>query len=116
MGGREHGFVLDARHRDAEGSAPVAGGQRGADHREVVRLGAAGGEDHLVRFGAERRGDGPLGLFHGGSRRAPEAMGGRGIPEALPEEGQHRLEHFRADRGGRGIVEIDQTLGHLAGI
>ena len=49
---RQHRLVLDGAHHRAHGAAAVPGGERRADDAEVVRLGAAGGEDHLVGLGA----------------------------------------------------------------
>ncbi|MEI2720937.1 MAG: hypothetical protein V9E87_12525 [Gemmatimonadales bacterium] len=47
---------------------------RGADHGEVVGLGPARGEDHLVRFDAERFSDFALPHFESGLGGPPEAV------------------------------------------
>ena len=56
----------------AHGAAAVARRQRRADDAEVVGLGAAGGEDHLVGLGADR-----LRPPRGGPARGPPARPGR---------------------------------------
>ena len=57
MRGREHRLVLDGGDGDEHRPPRCRGGQRRADDGEVVGLGAAGGEHHLVRLGAHRRRD-----------------------------------------------------------
>ena len=50
-------------------------------------------------------------LVERGARFATPAMHARGVAEARAEERQHRVEHLRSHRGGRGVIEID-GLGH----
>ena len=117
MGGREHRLVLDGRHGHAERSAAITSRERGADHRQVVRFGAARGEDHLSRLGTQGLGDGPLRLFHPRAGRPSEAVRRGRIAEGIaPQVGEHRLEHLRPYRRRGGIVEIDEALGHAGNL
>ena len=88
MRGLEHRLVLDRRDGGAASAALVARRQRRADDRQVVGFGAARGEDHLARLGAERCGDLLAGLLQPGAGGAPEAVGAGGIAEAFrPRKG-----------------------------
>src|SRR5690606_8833264 len=104
----EDRLVLDGRRDDV---APGrARGPRRAEHDpldgEVVRLGAAGGEDDVA-------GPYPQHCRHAGARIG-ESVGGRladrvvagRIAERAGEERKHRLQHLRAHRGGGGVVEV----------
>ena len=62
---------------------PRARGERGAHDAEVVRLGSARGENHLVRLRAHRLRDFPPGLLDPRAGRAAEAVGARRIAEGL---------------------------------
>ena len=100
--------MLDGADHRAHRAALVPGRQRGADDREVVRLGAARGEDHLVRLGADGLRDLAPRLLDAGPGRPAEPVGARGVAEGLlGEVREHRLQHLGADRGGGGVVEVD---------
>ncbi len=60
---------------------PGASGLDSAREREVVRLGAARGEDDLLRTGAQQRGDLGASGFHGVPRLAAERMKAGGVAE-----------------------------------
>ena len=52
-------------------------------------------------------------LLDARARGAAETMRARGIAERLVGEiGQHRLQHLGADRGGGGMVEVDDGTRH----
>ena len=101
------GVVLDRRGHD-----PVAAGLAGpggALQAEVVGLRAAGREDDLARpprRSASRPARGP--------RRGRPAPAGRSawaerrVAEVLGQERQHRVEDLAAERGRRGVVEVDR--------
>ncbi len=65
LDGVEHGVVLDRRGEHARAARVlVAAGAEDALDREVVGLGAAGGEDHVARAYAERGRDLLARLLH----------------------------------------------------
>ena len=66
--------VADARHLLGEGDAFDGG---------VDRLGAAAGEDHFVRAGAEQTGDGAARRVDRLVRFSGEGVGGGGVAELL---------------------------------
>ena len=110
---RQDRLVLDGRDDGTHGAAALPGRERGADDAEVVGLGAAGGEDHLVGLGADRLGHLAPGLLEAGARGPAEPVGARRVAEGLGRQvGQHRLQHLGADRGGGGVVEVDGRVGH----
>ena len=96
--------VLDRRGED--GATIRTQGEGRAD-RGIVRLGAATGEDDLLRLRPDERGDLLPGLMDGLARRASEAISGRGIAVGLVEPRAHRLEHLWRDTGRGVVVEID---------
>ena len=88
-----------------------AAGPEDALEREVVGLGAAGGEHDVARPRADGAGDGLARLLD----HAPRAATG-GVQRArVADPGQvpgHRLDRDRQHRRGRGVVEVDERLGH----
>jgi len=56
------------------GRRVLAGEMRGALDRQIVGLGGAAGENHLIGPGANQRGDLLAGVFHQGARGAPLGM------------------------------------------
>jgi hypothetical protein len=104
----QHGRVLEGARDHVPG--PLHGAQS-AEHREVVRFGAAGGEDDLRRPSAEQGGhlaasglDGVMGL-------PPRPMQARGIAEHAVEIGLHGVTHARVEGRGRGVIQVD-VVGH----
>ncbi len=106
MNGLENRLVFDRRGRDRiaplrlEHTPP-------AEHGEVVAFGAARSEAELVGVGTEAVGHALTRLIEGGPcLPAPSVRAGR-VPEARAEERRHRLQHFRPDRRGRRVIQID---------
>ena len=83
VGGGEHRLVLDRAHHRADLAAALARRERRADDAQVVGLGAARGEDHLVRLGAHGLGHLAAGLLDAGPGGAAEPVGARGVAEGL---------------------------------
>ena len=106
LAGVEDGLVLGLQGDDVVALGPVE-----LDHaleRQVVRLGGAAGEDDLLGLGADER-------RHLGARLLDRRLGlpaermvaRRGVPEVLPQVGQHRLQHARVERGGGVVIHVD---------
>lgn len=74
--------------------------------RQVVRLGAARGPDHLAGLGADQRRDLHTCALDRIARRAPEAVQRRGIAVRPVQIREHRLEHARIDARGGVVIEI----------
>ncbi len=106
--GVEDGVMLDGAGQDAGAVAcrvGVAAGPVQALDREVVGLGAAGGEDDLAGAGAERFREGLAGLLDG----APGSAAGcveRGSVAGDAQLGGQRLCRLREHGGRRGVVEV----------
>src|SRR5258706_15478165 len=99
-------MVLDRADDDsAPGFIGRAPGEVDALDREVVRLGAASGEDHLGRPRAYRRGKPFAGLFNHAPRLTPSRMQGRGVAD-LGHRGRHRGDDLPQHGGGGGVIEI----------
>ena len=81
---------------------------QGATEREVVALGAAGGEDDLVRPGAQARGDRLARFLKRAARLLAGQVEARGIGEDLRVKRRHRLDDLGAHGRGGGMVEIDR--------
>src|SRR5260370_41461644 len=77
------------------------------EDRVIVGLGAAAGEDDLLRAGADEGGN----LFAGGFDRGAGTLTGSvdrsGVSEFRGKIGQHRVEHFRLDGCGGVKIEVD---------
>jgi hypothetical protein len=97
----------DDMHRPTSGLCR----ESGTDDGEIVCFGAARGENHLVRLDAEGLGGLALALLETGAGVPPHPVGRRRVPPGGLEERQHRLEDFRANRGGGGVVEVDGIHG-----
>ena len=112
----EDGMVLDRTdHQSSAPLGPSPGTVRALD-RQVVRLGATGGEDHLGGLRPEQRGDLLAGLLdHPPSGTAGRVQRGRVSDDA--ELGGHRLDRGGHHRGGRRVVEIGPGHGRsLSGV
>ena len=89
---------------------PAARARAGrALHREVVGLGAAGGEHDLAGLGAEERRDLLPGLLERGLRRPGRRVAAARVAERAPQERRHRRDRLGPHRGGRGVVEVGDT-------
>ena len=102
---RQHRRMLDRRDQQ-----PVAGRAAGPDRRrqrQHVGLGAARGEHHIARLGADQRRDLPRAPPRpGGARRGPSACTEDGLP-TRSSAASHGGARLRAQRRGRIPVEID---------
>src|SRR5579862_4893191 len=108
----QYGVMLDGRSDDV-----IAGLHQSRD-RQIVGFGAAAGEDDFRRAAAEQRSNRLPRLLDGRSSFLPVAMNRRRIAEALAKIRAHGSEHFRQNRGGSVIVEVnprhrDLTLFYL---
>ena len=106
LGRLEHGVVLDLGDEHA-GAARVGGPARPVQalDGEVVALRAAGGEHHLRRPRADRRGDPLAGLLDEAARPAARGVQRRGVAGARQRLGHHR-HGLRQHRRGGGVVEV----------
>ena len=110
-GGFQDGVVLDGtdQHAATRG-VPLAAGQGDALERQVVRLGAAGGEDDLARAGPENRGSALAGVFQcAGGALAALVVTGR-VTEPAGQPRPHGLEHFAARGGGCRVIQVDHDV------
>ena len=87
------------------GGAGVAGA---ALHRQVVGLGAAGGEHDLGGARAEELGDLLPGLLERGLGRAGRRVAPARVAERAPQEGLHRRDGLGPHRRGGGVVEVGE--------
>ena len=103
----QHGGVLDGGGDDVAALPPAV--LHGGPNGPVVPLGAAGGENELLRQAAHRlRHRGPVGLKPLRRRRAVGVPGGR-VPEVLRHGGQSGLGRLGAHPGGGRVVQIDHV-------
>ncbi len=73
----------------------------------VVALGAACGENDLVRQGAEKRGDAGARLVHLLLHLSAEEVHGARVAVQLAEVGTHLLENALVHLGGGVVIKID---------
>ena len=108
----EHRVVLDRGGQDA-GPARVGGAARPVDalERQVVGLGAAGGEDDLARAAVEGLRDGLAGLLDDASGAPPGGVQRARVAD-LEQVRRHRLDRCRHHRRGGGVVEVDGPIVH----
>ena len=97
----------DVAFRGIEGEG---GMERGGD-----RLGAAAGENPLVRLASREGGDLVSCRVDGRSRVASEAVSAGGISKSEAKPRLHRLENLRGHRGRRVVVQIDCSRAHFEG-
>ena len=105
--GVEDGVVLDFGGEEVGGLALVEERAQDAVEREVVALGAAGGEDNFLGRAVEQAGDGGAGVVDGGAGALAGVVRGAGIAEGFRPEGTHGLDHLGKDGGGGVGVEVD---------
>ncbi len=104
----ENGVVLNGGGDDV--LAPLAQPLHRGEHRPVVGLGAAGGEEYPVRLSTHGGGHAAAGLAkHPGSVDA-EIVQSAGIAPVLRQSLGHGRHRLRAGPGGGGIVEINHVL------
>src|ERR1051326_3858337 len=92
--------------------AQVPSGPGDALNGGVIGLGAATGEDDLVRLTEEQSGDLGACAVDGVSSFEAVAVGAGRITEAIVQVGLHRVDHVRVERCGRVVIEIDGAVGH----
>ena len=85
-------------------------GARRAEHREIVRLGATAGEDHLGRRRVNQRRDLPARGFQALLRALPEMVDTRRVTIRLTQARHDRVQHFGRERRGGVMVEIEMLL------
>src|SRR6516165_4325972 len=97
----QHGVMLDAR-----GDHVIAGGDPSRDG-EVIAFRSTTGKHDLRAGTAKQLGDGFPRVLDRSPRFLSVMMDGRSVPEALPEERAHGLEHLRQNRGSGVVVEVN---------
>jgi hypothetical protein len=104
--------VLDAGGDDvtAGGRTGELDGLGGAPQRHVVGLGAAAGEDHLGRLGADEVGHGRARLVQQRLGPLAEVVDTRGVAEVLGERAGDGLDDRRVGRGRRVVVKVATHL------
>ena len=100
--GKQHRFMLDGG--DNHPFAPAA------SECLVVGFGPAGGEDHLLRCGADQSGDAFACVLHAGARGAADAMD-RGRVAAVAERRGNGFDDRGPGRRGGIEVEINLSRG-----
>ncbi len=108
----QDGVVLDRADQQPDPArVGVTTGVEEALDREVVGLGATGGEQHLGGPRAQRLGDRLAGLLDHPARTTAGGVQRGGVAHDR-HLGRHRLDHLRQHgRGGR-VVEVDGGSGH----
>ena len=104
--GLQHRLVLDGRRDEVAGAASELRGDRDALDREVVRLGAARGEDDVAGAEAEHARHARPGVGERLGRGFADGVVARRVAEPVGEERHHRLEHLGPHRTRRGVVEV----------
>ena len=102
----QHRVVLDPRGDDV----PRVPGHGHALDGEVVRLGAARGEDDLLLADPQEVGDLLARGLQSLARLAAEAVDAGWVAEPLAEVREHRLEHFRVDRRRGVVIEVNPSV------
>jgi uncharacterized protein (TIGR02271 family) len=99
-----NGRMFDGTGGDVAGR--VAGE---AEDGEVVRLGAAAGEDHLIGAGAEEGGDALAGVLQRLAGAAAGAVGTGRVAVQVDEVRLHRVPDGGQRRRGGVVVEVDEV-------
>src|SRR5207244_13624048 len=76
----------------------------------VAGLGAAAGENDVIRLGAQQLRYLGSCLVHGFMSRFAERMAARGIAGVVSQIGKHRLNHGGIERRGGVVIEVN---GHF---
>ena len=104
--GVQHRFMLEGAGDQVLAPGRFTGLRNAADG-EVVRFGAAGGEDHLRRVAIDQRRDRRPCLVNDGLCLLPEMMDAGGVPERVPGDPDDRLHDLGRQRGRGVVVEVD---------
>ena len=102
--GVEDRVMLDRRRHEA--IALAATRLQRAAQREVVRLGAAAGEDDLARRRADRRRDLLARGVDEGVRGLALGVDARRIAGHVAVDARHRLGHLGVDGRRRGVIQV----------
>ncbi len=94
------------RRADHDARAQLADGAHAAPDRECDRLGAAGGEDELVRLRVDRLGHHAARVVDQASCLSSGAVDVQRIAERI-EGGHHRIAGRREEGSGRRCIEVD---------
>lgn len=78
-----------------------------AEDCEIVGLGAAAGENDLVRLCAQESGELIAGIVNRRASPASSGVDGRRVSMKLVQKRPHRREDFWGKWGGRVVVEVD---------
>ena len=105
-----HGVVLDGGDENS-GALRVFFAALPVDalDREVVRLGAAGGENNFGGVGSDGAGDAFAGVFDGGAGVASYGVQGGGVA-AVAHLFDHGVDGGGQYVGGGGVVEVDAAV------
>ena len=79
----------------------------------VDALGAAGGEDHLLRFAPQRPGHLPPGLLHGFPGLFAHGMESGGVAVILPHQAEGGLGRFLQHLSGGTVIQIVDVFHYL---
>ena len=83
--------------------------------REVVALGASGGEDDLCGSAVEQGGDALAGVLYGGACLLAVLMDRGCVAEVSEQPGTHGIQHFRKKGSGGVGVHVDAVHGSILG-
>lgn len=104
----------DAGMFEMGGNDTTGGGlkRKATGDRQIVGLGPAAGEEESIGLGAGVRakhlGDFVSGVFEEFARAAAGGVLTGGVGETLLLASAHRLLHFREQRGGAVVIEVDR--------
>ena len=104
--GAQHGRVFDGAGDDVPGRGPAARAHH-AQHRHVIGLGAAAGEDDLGRRGVDQRRQLPPGGLQPLLGGLPEMVDAGSVTIHLTETRHHGVQDLGRDGSGGVVVEIE---------
>src|SRR5579871_4266111 len=102
--------MLDLRGDDV--IASIVPGPGDALDGGIVRLSPAAGENDLLRLTVKQSRHLRPGAFDGIARFQAVAMGTGWVAESFVEIRLHGRNHFRVERCGRVVIEINRTVSH----
>ena len=100
LDGRANGVMLDREGDDVIAAFRLARRQGRAANRQVIALGAAAREHDLGRLTIQDAGNGPAGVFQGGSRTPAKPVDARRVPVDFGPVRSHRFDNA----GSTGVV------------